>query len=170
MTGAELSEEQLAELRGSVEVAHGIAQQIYFASGAFDEKRGRERSKPAPTSRDLSEFADLAFPILAACASLHVPQCVHAAVQTMVFLAPLDEARALRAVAYAVPADGPYASDPLAGDAVIAYLERLLAEQRPLVLFDVQGVAAFRHLLATFAAAGNQAALALAYTFAEVFR
>src|SRR3954465_13154181 len=32
------------------------------------------------------------------------------------------------------------------------------------------GLAAFRHLLATFAAAGNQAALALAYTFTNVFR
>ncbi len=170
MTGAELSEEQLAELRGSVEVAHGIAQQIYFASGAFDEKRGRERSKPAPTSRDLSEFADLAFPILAACASLHVPQCVHAAVQTMVFLAPLDEARALRAVADAVPADGPYAGDPLAGGDVIPYLERLLAEQRSLVLVDEDGLAAFGQLLTTFAAAGNEAALVLAYTFADVFR
>jgi hypothetical protein len=88
----------------------------------------------------------------------------------MVFLAPLNEARALQAVAEAVPADGAYPGDPLAGDTIIPYLERLLAEQRPLVLFDQDGVAAFRHLLATFAAAGNQEALALAYAFAEVFR
>ena len=47
---------------------------------------------------------------------------------------------------------------------------RLLAEQRPLVLDDHQGVTAFRRLLAAFAAAGNQSALGLAYTFAEVFR
>jgi hypothetical protein len=88
----------------------------------------------------------------------------------MVFLAPLDEARALRAVADAVPADGPYAGDPLAGGDVIPYLERLLAEQRSLVLVDEDDLAAFGHLLATFAAAGNEAALALAYTFADVFR
>ena len=42
--------------------------------------------------------------------------------------------------------------------------------QRSLVLDDEDGLAAFGHLLATFAAAGNEAALALAYTFADVFR
>jgi hypothetical protein len=162
----DLPEGQLAELHGAVKVAHQIAQQIYFASGAFDEKRGRERRRGV----DMVGFANLAFPVLATCASLRFPQCVHQAVQTMIFLAPLDEARALQGIAAAVPADGPYAGDLLAGDAVIAYLERLLAEQRPLILFDENGVAAFRHLLATFAAAGNQAALALAYTFADVFR
>lgn len=165
VAGAVLSDEQLAQLRGAVEVAHGIAQQIYFASGAFDEKRDR-----APKRQNLAQFAELAFPVLESCASLHVPQCVHQAVQTMIYLAPLDEARALRAIAAAVPADGPYASDTLAGNEIIPYLERLLAEQRHLVLFDEDGVAGFRNLLATFAAAGNQAALALAYTFADVFR
>lgn len=60
-------------------------------------------------------FAELAFPVLETCASLHVPQCVHEAVQTMVYLAPLEEAQALRAIAATVPADGPYAGDPLTG-------------------------------------------------------
>jgi hypothetical protein len=50
---------------------------------------------------------------------------------------------------------------------IIPYLERLLTEHRQLVLFDDNGVAAFRHLLATFAPAGNQAALTLAYTFVD---
>jgi hypothetical protein len=88
----------------------------------------------------------------------------------MIFLAPLDEARALAAIAKAVPAEGPYAGDHLAGADVLPYLERLLTEQRQLILFDDDGVAAFRHLLGVFASAGNQEALALAYKFADVFR
>lgn len=163
---ADLSDDKKAELTGATTVAHAIAQQIYFASGAFEEKQGHQQ----PHSADLAEFADLAFPVLATCARLGVPQCVHQAVETMIFLSPLDEARALHAIAAAVPAEGLYAGDSLAGDAVIPYLERLLAEQRPLVLFEEGGVEAFRHLLGTFAAAGNEAALALAYTFADVFR
>lgn len=166
LAAANLSDEQLAELRGAAEVAHTIAQQLYFASGAFDAKQGQE----PPARGDLATFADLAFPVLTTCAGLRIPQCIHRVVQTMIFVAPLNEARALQAVAEAVPSDGPYAGDSLAGADVIPYLERLLAEQRPLVLFDEDGVAAFRHLLAAFAAAGNEAALALAYTFADVFR
>ncbi|WP_143193888.1 hypothetical protein [Micromonospora sp. CB01531] len=88
----------------------------------------------------------------------------------MHFLAPLDEARALQAIAAVVPSNGPYASDSLAGDFLMPYLQRLLAEQRHLVLVDLVGVAAFRHLLDVFAAAGNGTALALAYSFADVFR
>jgi hypothetical protein len=88
----------------------------------------------------------------------------------MIFLAPLDEARALAAIADVVPTGGSYAGDSLAGADVIPYLERLLAENRSLVLHDADGVAAFRHLLATFAAAGDEDALALAYSFADVFR
>ena len=36
-----------------------------------------------------------------------VPQCVHEAVKTMIFLAPLEESRALHAIAEAVPPAGP---------------------------------------------------------------
>jgi len=46
------------------------------------------------------------------------------------------------------------------------YLHRLLAEQRRLALYD----AAFRSVLAGFAAAGHEPALSLAYDFAGVFR
>lgn len=166
LPGPDLTEAQLAEIQGAVLVCHDVAQQVYFASGAFDGKRDptAERAKPDAC------FADLAMPVLRSCASTHVPQCVHPAVETMVFLAPLDEATVLQAVADAIPTDSSYAGDPLAGDVVVKYLQRLLAEQRPLVLFDAEGADAFRRLLATFAAAGNQEALSLAYTFADVFR
>ncbi|MFI5937858.1 hypothetical protein [Actinoplanes sp. NPDC051494] len=166
LTGADLTPEQLAELRGAAQVAHEINQQIYFASGAFDHTQGREPASPA----DLAGFAELAFPILATCAKLDNPQAIHYAVETMIFLAIVDEGRALQAVAAAIPAKNNYARDSSAGTLVIGYLQRLLTEQRSLVLDDNQGVEAFRHLLQTFAAAGDQQALALAYTFADVFR
>lgn len=163
---SELTEAQLAEIQGALRVCHDVAEQVYFASGAFDGKGDPTAPRAVPDGG----FADLAMPLLRTCAATRVPQCVHPAIQTMVFLAPLDEASILQAVADAVPTDSSYAGDPLAGDVVVKYLQRLLAEQRPLVLFDAEGADAFRRLLATFAAAGNQGALALAYTFADVFR
>lgn len=50
------------------------------------------------------------------------------------------------------------------------YLRRLLAERRRLVLCGDESVTAFRTLLAAFAGAGNEAALELAFTFADIFR
>lgn len=163
---AELPKAALAELEGAVKVCHGVAQQIYFASGAFDDEPDSDGPRPSPDPT----FAQLALPILRACASTGVAQVAHPAVQTLIFLAPLDEAQTLIEVADAVPPGASYAGDQLAGDAVMPYLERLLAEQRRLVLHDPDGSDAFRRLLATFAVAGNQEALALAYAFADVFR
>jgi hypothetical protein len=163
----ELSEQQRAELQGAIKVAREIAQQIYFTPGGAYEYRQKEGPPPGLQH---TAFADLAYPLLETCARLQVPQCVHPVVQTLTFLAPLDEARALQSVADTVPAHSLYAGDSLAGGEVVPYLERLLAEHRQLVLHDGSGVAAFRRLLATFASAGNTEALTLAYTFADVYR
>jgi len=163
----ELSEQQRAELQGAIKVTREIAQQIYFTPGGAYDHNQKQGFPPGPQH---TAFADLAYPVLKICARLQVPQCVHPVVQTLIFLAPLDEARALQSVADAVPAHSLYAGDSLAGGVVVPYLERLLVEHRQLVLHDAAGVAAFRRLLATFASAGNTEALTLAYTFAEVFR
>jgi hypothetical protein len=161
--GGQPTDEQRARTTAAAEIAHEVAQSIYFASGAF------EHGNNAPLA-DLDAFADSAFPVLARCATVSVAQVVHPCVETMVFLASPDEPRALDAIATAVPRDSQYAGDSLAGGVVIPYLRRLLTEQRHLVLYTDNGAAAFRRLLEIFAGAGNEDALALAYTFAEVFR
>ena len=154
-------------MEAAARVAHTVAEQVYFESGAMDDvkdgARGTERG-------DTEQFAELAFPILIASASLGVPQCVHRAVESMIHLAPTDEARALAAIARVVPSDTSYAGDSLAGGVVMPYLRRLLTEQRHLVLYDDAGSGAFQRLLEVFAGAGDQEALGLAYTFADVFR
>ncbi|PXY27767.1 hypothetical protein BAY60_15420 [Prauserella muralis] len=143
------------------------ASQIYFASGAFDGKRSD--FVPAPDASH-ERFAVLALPVLLTCARTKVAPIVHHVVETLVFLAPLNERRALLAIAEAIAADGVYAYDPLSSNVVIPYLKRRLAEHRQLVLLDEGGVAAFRKILAAFASAGNESALELAFTFADVFR
>ena len=164
---ADLSSTDLDELKQALKVLESIANQIYFASGAFDIKPSDDA--PVPDARH-ERFADLAVPVLITCARTKVAPIVHYVVETLVFLAPLDERRALLAVAEAVASDGAYAYDSLSSDVVIPYLKRLVAEHRQLVLFDEGGVAAFRKLLSAFASAGNESALELAFTFADVFR
>jgi hypothetical protein len=164
---ADLSSTDLKELKHALKVLESIANQIYFASGAFDIKPSDVALVPDARHE---RFADLAAPVLITCARTKVAPIVHHVVETLVFLAPLDERRALLAVAEAVASDGAYAYDSLSSDVVIPYLKRLVAEHRQLVLFDEGGVAAFRKLLSAFASAGNESALELAFTFADVFR
>lgn len=159
------SEEDMTEANDALRIIDSIANQIYFASGAFnkDDDGG---------TADLRQesFALQAVPVLSTCARTGVAVILHHVVETLIYLGPLNEKRALLAVADAVGANIRYAADSLAGNRVIPYLKRLLAEHRELVLFDVEGVAAFRQLLSTFATAGDQHALEMAFTFADVFR
>ncbi|WP_216893433.1 hypothetical protein [Nocardia alni] len=163
---AELSEDERSELQGAAKIADTVAQQLFFASGAFQH----QHKQGPPAGPNLTNFADLAFPILARCAVTWIPHSVHYVVETMKFLAPLDEKRALIAISDAINGNGAYAQDRIASDAVVPHLTHLLTHHRPLALHDHDGAAAFQHLLATFAAAGNEDALVLAYTFADVFR
>jgi hypothetical protein len=162
------SQSELDEIKHTLRVLESISNQVYFASGAFDHKKGDEHAMTPGAGHE--RFADLATPVLITCARSKVATIVHHVVEALVFLAPLDEKRALLSITEAVAFDGSYAYDPLSSDAVIPYLKRLLAEHRHLVLFDDAGVAAFRKLLSAFASAGNESALELAFTFSDVFR
>lgn len=153
-------------LRGAVQILHAVAQELYFSSGAYDGKQGRD----VPTPQDLEAFAELACPILRDCASLGIAQCIDYAAQTVIFLSSVDEAGALSTLSEIIPLHGSYSSDSLAAGRVVPYLRQLASTSRPLVLDDPAGMAAFRHLLAAFAAGGNEDALELAYNFSSVFR
>ncbi|MEV4130327.1 hypothetical protein [Nocardia sp. NPDC049707] len=166
-SAAETSPHVQTELQRAAELAHDIAQQVYFASGAYNSDQQAAGPKPGP---EHAAFAELAYPLLATCTAIPNPQSIHAAVETLIFLAPLDEPRALQAIAKAIPRHSMYASDTITGNDVMSYLDRLVSENRQLILDNSDNAKAFAHLLACFAAAGNSRALTLAYTFAEVFR
>lgn len=171
---SELTTAELSELKNVLRVLDATADQIYFASGAFESKRGNiseeDFQRTAATAAEIERFADLAIPTLLICAASKAAPVIHPVVETLVYLARIDEKRSLKALAEAVTAYSDYAYDSLASGVVVPYLTRLLAEQRELVLFDGEGIAAFKMLLAAFAGAGNEDALVLAFTFADVFR
>lgn len=162
------AEPEMARIRAAALVAHGIAEQLYFASGAFDDQPGI--AQPPAERGDPETFARQALPILQLCSQVIEPQITQPVVETLTHLAGVLQREALLAIAAAIPARGAYVTDPHAAGTVMPYLRRLLAEQRDLVLFNEEGIAAFRHLLQAFAGAGNPDALELAYTFADVFR
>lgn len=173
LTGeSEATPEELASLKRAYNVLDTTASQIYFASGAYERRRAVEEylAQDEPSTAELVRFADLAIPLLLICATSKAAPVIHHVVETLVFLAGVDERRSLETLADAVSANVSYAYDPLAAGVVIPHLTRLLAEQRDLVLFDEQGVTAFRTLLSAFAGAGDEKALVLAFTFSDVFR
>lgn len=123
------------ELReAAARVAHAISQEIYFASGAFDDLG----PDPRPPRGDSTRFATYALPVLQALGQVDFPASTHEVVQTLIHLAPVSERQMLVAAANAVPPRGAYPTDSLAAGAVLPYLHRLLIEQRDLVLHDAE--------------------------------
>lgn len=171
---SELTTLERTKLEKASRILDTTADQIYFASGAFQRKRGNVNEEyvqqSAATAADIARFADQAAPILAICAASKAPPVIHHVVETLIYLARVDEKRSLKALAEVITTSSNYAYDSLATGVVVPYLTRLLAEQRDLVLFDAEAVAAFGTLLSAFAGAGNEDALILAFTFGDVFR
>lgn len=160
---AELSE-QLKRIHTTLD---RIASQVYFASGAYNDKaQGRTAEVSAANQR----LVQLAIPLLIECSQTHAAPIVHHVAETLVYLSPLDQRRALLALSQAINPAGAYASDNFGSSVVVPHLKTLLADHRHLVLFDPDGVVAFRQLLTSFAAAGSEHALELVFTFSEVFR
>ncbi|WP_432536419.1 hypothetical protein [Kineococcus arenarius] len=157
-------------LRAGVQFAYELIWCIFSASGA-DADEARLAGKGCdPHDQKLEEFASRAVPVLLDCAVFGHAGLVDEVARTLIWLAPLNERRALTALAGAIRPEAPDLGAIHAGDDVMAYLRRLLADDRHLVLQDREGLDAFRSLLATFAAAGHEPALSLAYDFADVFR
>lgn len=170
---ADLTAAEKARLENALHTIDTVADQIYFASDAFDnptQDKSETTQGPAPTHEQLDRFSQHAIPVLLTCVRSKAGPVIHHAVETLIHLAHLDERRSLTALARSVTENANYAYDTLSAGAVVPYLTRLLAEQRDLVLYDPEGVEAFRTLLATYASAGDATALTLAFTLADVFR
>jgi hypothetical protein len=168
LTAGGHEEDGQARARTAALLAHHLAQQLAFASGAMDQRSGTPGQQPQ--RGDLPTFATQALPLLRALGAIRHPQVTQPVAETLVHLSPVEPRTVLLALAEAVPERGSYTTDTIAAGLIMSYLTRLLAEHRDLVLGDDDGIAAFRHLLQAFAGAGHPEALAMAYTFSDVFR
>lgn len=143
--------------------AHSIIGDIYFASGAYAENG-------EPTREPTHGFAEEAFSTLAMLTDFREPSIVHQAIETLAHLAPIDPPRAFLLVNAFIKAGDAYTYDSLAADAVIALIERYLAEFREHVMIDSDLLTAVRSVLDAFVHAGWPAGVALSYRLGDAFR
>ena len=162
-----------AVLRTALELADTVVDQLYFASGAFEERRTaasgpqEQAGSSPPTSR---AFFDLAMPLLDQLAHIHHPRITHRLVETLAHLAEHNPKRVLLTVRRAVLPGEDYAYEPLAVDLIVRLVQRYLAEHRDLVTTDEEALTALRELIEVFVRAGWPQAITLAYQLPDAFR
>jgi hypothetical protein len=155
-------------LHGAGRLAHNIAQQVYFASGAFDATQQPATTTPL-TADQLAAFAAHARPLLCDLARVDHPQVVHPIVETLIHLVEVDPGGVFHDIAQAVPGRTAYVTDRMAADELTTFLQYMLANHRGVVLGAKATLEDFRTLLEKLAWAGQPSAVELAYNFSDIF-
>jgi hypothetical protein len=162
-----------AVLRTALELADTVVDQLYFASGAFGERRtatSGPQEQAGSSSPTGTAFFDLAMPLLDQLAQIHHPRITHRLVETLAHLAEYDPKRVLLTVHRAVPPGEDYTYEPLAVGLIVRLVQRYLAENRELVTTDEDVLTALRELIEVFVRAGWPEAITLAYQLPNAFR
>lgn len=158
--------ERQERLSWAVKVAENIGQQLYFASGAFDDTKPPDRVTPRG---DLRRFSTFALPMLQRLAAIGYPAVTHHIVETIDHLRPVQPHRALLIAAHAITNDPTYAHEPLALDTVHLLIRHYLSDHRELVLSDPAGISSMRSMLEVFVQVGWDKAIELAEELDDLF-
>jgi len=171
-SGEVMSDEVREQAQRTLRLLDGIANQLYFASGAFDSDRrpDDEPLTPAQRTRFFSESED----VFALLAGVGYPSITHHLLKTMEsFAGDRDKAKQVfLRVGRAVDAGrrGGYEFESLAVDLIVNLVERYLAEQRQLIQEDSQCREVLLSIINTFVQAGWSSARRLVYRLEDVFR
>jgi hypothetical protein len=156
-----------------VRVLDHAALEMYFASGAFDN-RGQNRR---PGRKDLStderrRFFEESAPIIDALSDLGFPSIAHHLLQTLESFIPFDPRRVFLSVGTIVRAaiGGGYQFEQMAADLVVRLVERYLAEYREMLQENPECRQILVELLDTFIRAGWSSARQLTYRLEDIFR
>lgn len=149
-----------------------IGAEVYFASGAHDERRQQE----APTTRGpeskSERFYGEAATILDVLAETGLPSVAHHLLETLEFFIPCDPRGVFLRIGHVIRAgkqEG-YQYESLAADLIVKLVERYLADYRALLRADSECRQVLIEILDTFVQAGWPSARRLAYRLEEIFR
>jgi hypothetical protein len=167
---------QIIEKRDRVaQLVDNVASQLYFASGAFDEKTNTK--KVALTTEQLRRFWREASPLFADLVKEAHPHTVHQIIQALYHLLPCAPAEVFLMASQSIVSGvaGEIQFEHLAVDDVVRLIQRALADHRDLFQNNAAGVAsecliALLKVLDIFVEAGWSEARQLTHRLEEIYR
>lgn len=170
------TEEETARLRKLYTLADHMANQVYFASGAFNDRRGGGGSADGEDStrnpEELARFFLESRALLTDLAQVEFIDVAHDVLKTLEFLIPQDPASVFRLIHQSIMAaqkdDLQYES--MAADLVVGIVERYLAEYRGLLVQHADLRRALLDILDVFASTGWPKAIRLINRLHEAIR
>jgi hypothetical protein len=142
-----------------------VAKRIYFASGAFTGQNAEPR-------RPNAAFYDHARPLLRKLAPMGHPHTVHHVIHTLAYFAPLDPVGVLMLIGQVVQTGSSYGYqyEVLGENLITQFVERYLAEYRPILREHRECHAVLMDILDVFVRVGWPRAHQLTYRLSEIYR
>jgi hypothetical protein len=160
---------QLKAARTAARIIDGIGSEVYFASGAFDERQGKESRTTLDQRERLYREAGALLDILA---RVGFPSVTHHVLETLEVSVPFDPRGVFVRIGETVKAGqaGGYQLDSLGAALVVRLVERYLAEHRTLLQQDDECRVLLVEILDIFVQAGWPEARRLTYGLQDIFR
>ncbi|NLG80266.1 MAG: hypothetical protein GX492_10685 [Firmicutes bacterium] len=159
--------------RSLAHLIDSVGREIYFASGAFDEKdRTGTRNRKLLAPEEKKRFYREAGPILDELAGVGLPTVTHHLLKTLEAFIPLDPRGVFLRIGRVIRGgqQGGYQYESLAASLIVNLIERYLAEYRTLLREDEECRRTLLEVLDVFVQAGWPSAQRLTYRLDEIFR
>jgi hypothetical protein len=151
----------------AIHVAHSIAVELYFASGAFSTSvPPDEESSRMP----VSSFVDLALPVLERLTAAGDVATTHQVIETLVFLSRAEPRRALMAITDTALAAPGYEQEPQGEEAMFKLFDQILSDDRDSLLNDDECLTRVRQLLERYVDLASTAAISQIQRLSQSFR
>ena len=175
-TNADITLVDSAHLRTAYQLAHNIATELYFASGAYDDdQQGGDATAPRQslsTAERKSRFLQEAASLLQEMCTLDVVEAAYDVLKTLRFLVDVAPKQSLLLIAGVLrrsAADG-IQYELLAADLAVEIIETYLSEHSPMLRSDAEAQSALLDALDVFVLVGWPSATRLTYRLEDVFR
>lgn len=160
-------------MRSLARLVDDIGSQIYFASGAFDDRRGDQAGgERRLTGKEKERFYREAEAILDELADVGLPSLAHHLLETLETFIPFDPRGVFLRIGRVIRAGQRwgYQYESMAANLMVALVERYLAEHRTLLREDERCRETLLEVLDIFVEAGWPSARRLTYRLEEIFR
>jgi hypothetical protein len=169
--GPQWSEADTAELRGWVQVAGGVAEQLYFASGVFQERQPSANDRHADRAQRERLYRE-AHDLVQELVDMGEPHAMHHVIEMLDGCAEFDPRGVFLLIARAVRSSSTwgYQFEPLAEGLVVRIVKQYVTDHRDLFRDDAELEGALMDVLDIFVDAGWPEARRLVYGLTEIFR
>jgi hypothetical protein len=169
---SEWPSEDIKSAQSLVQFIDHVGMEVYFASGAYENKKNPADPNQSPTRQQAARFYRETAAVLEELASLGHPSIAYHLIETLESFIPIDPRGVFLRIGRVVRSgqQGGYQYEIMAADLMVKLVERYLAEYRSLLQEDPECRQTLIVMLDIFVHAGWPSAQRLTYKLEDIFR